>query len=227
MKVVAAWSGGKDSCFAYYKAVKEGLEVISLLTFMHSEEFSNFHGIPVDLLFAQADALGLPLVKRVTKPNMYEQQFKETLLEFKAKGVEGLVTGDIYEVAMHEKGWLERVCKEVGLIPIRPLWQGDTKEIFNDYITAGFKSTVVRTNLSVLSEEWLGRELNKQFFNDILKLRNVDPCGEGGEYHTIVTDGPNFKSYIKLVETQTSTSDGYGHLDIMRFEVVPKSKDNI
>ncbi len=227
MKVVAAWSGGKDSCFAYYKAVKEGLEVISLLTFMHSEEFSNFHGIPVDLLFAQADALGLPLVKRVTKPNMYEQQFKETLLEFKAKGVEGLVTGDIYEVAMHEKGWLERVCKEVGLIPIRPLWQGDTKEIFNDYITAGFKSTVVRTNLSVLSEEWLGRELDKQFFNDILKLRNVDPCGEGGEYHTIVTDGPNFKSYIKLVETQTSTSDGYGHLDIMRFEVVPKSKDNI
>lgn len=227
MKVVAAWSGGKDSCFAYYKAVKEGLEVISLLTFMHSEELSNFHGIPVDLLFAQADALGLPLVKRVTKPNMYEQQFKETLLEFKAKGVEGLVTGDIYEVAMHEKGWLERVCKEVGLIPIRPLWQGDTKEIFNDYITAGFKSTVVRTNLSVLSEEWLGRELDKQFFNDILKLRNVDPCGEGGEYHTIVTDGPNFKSYIKLVETQTSTSDGYGHLDIMRFEVVPKSKDNI
>jgi uncharacterized protein (TIGR00290 family) len=227
VKVVAAWSGGKDSCFAYYKAVKEGLEVISLLTFMHSEELSNFHGIPVDLLFAQADALGLPLVKRVTKPNMYEQQFKETLLEFKAKGVEGLVTGDIYEVAMHEKGWLERVCKEVGLIPIRPLWQGDTKEIFNDYITTGFKSTVVRTNLSVLSEEWLGRELNKQFFNDILKLQNVDPCGEGGEYHTIVTDGPNFKSYIKLVGTQTSTSDGYGHLDIMRFEVVPKSKDNI
>jgi diphthamide synthase (EF-2-diphthine--ammonia ligase) len=82
VKVVAAWSGGKDSCFAYYKAVKEGLEVISLLTFMHSEELSNFHGIPVDLLFAQADALGLPLVKRVTKPNMYEQQFKETLLEF-------------------------------------------------------------------------------------------------------------------------------------------------
>ncbi len=224
MKVVAAWSGGKDSCFAYYKAAKEGLEVVSLLTFMYSQEVSNFHGIPVALLDAQADALGLPLVKRVTEPKMYEQQFKEALLEFKAKGVEGLVTGDIYEVALHEERWLERVCKEVGLVPIRPLWQGDTKQIYKDYIAAGFKSTVVRTKLAVLGSEWLGRELNQQFLNDILKLPNVDACGEGGEYHTIVTDGPNFKNCIKLVETQTSASDGYGHLDIMHFEVVPKKQ---
>jgi len=191
---------------------------------MQSEEVSNFHGIDAYLLDAQADALGLPLVKRVTTPKMYEQQFKEVLLEFKAKGVEGLVTGDIYEVAMHEERWLERVCKEVGLVPIRPLWQGDTMQIFKDYIAAGFKATVVRTKLAVLGAEWLGRELNQQFLNDIIKLPNVDPCGEGGEYHTIVTDGPNFKNCIKLIETQTSTNNGYGHLDIARFEIVPKNQ---
>jgi diphthine-ammonia ligase len=222
MKVVASWSGGKDSCFAYYKAVQDGLDVISLLTFMHSEDVSSFHGINAALLEAQANALGLPIVKRLTSTKMYEQQFKEVLLQFKVKGVKGLVTGDIYEVALHEEHWLERVCKEVDITPIRPLWQGDTKQIFKDYIRAGFKATVVRTKLDVLGEEWIGRELNQQFLQDILKLSKVDPCGEGGEYHTIVTDGPNFKNRIKLVETKVSTNDGYGHLDVLRFKVTPK-----
>jgi len=222
MKVVAAWSGGKDSCFAYYKAAKEGLDVISLLTFMQNKEASNFHDIPVALLDAQAFALGLPLVKQVTEPNLYEQRFKEVLLKFKAQGVQGLVTGDIYEVANHEEGWLERVCKEVGIVPIRPLWQGNTIQIFKDFINAGFKSTVVRTKLDILDSKWIGRELNESFLEDILKLKNVDPCGEGGEYHTIVTDGPNFNNCIKLIETQISVYGGYGHLDIHKFDSMLK-----
>ncbi|NLE03925.1 MAG: diphthine--ammonia ligase, partial [Crenarchaeota archaeon] len=152
----------------------------------------------------------------------YEEKFKQILQEFKQKGVEGLITGDIYEVANHEKHWLERVCEEVGLIPIRPLWQLDTKKIFKDYILEGFKSTVVRTKLSALDEKWLGRELNQQFYNDIQKYPQVDPCGEGGEYHTVVTDGPNFKNAIKLIKTQISTTSQYGHLDILQFDVVPK-----
>jgi diphthine-ammonia ligase len=222
MKIVAAWSGGKDSCFAYYKTKKSGLDVVSLLTFMESETHSNFHAINTELLDAQAKAVGLPLVKRVTSPSTYEQQFKEALLQFKAQGVEGLVTGDIYEVTMHEERWLERVCSEVGLVPIRPLWQGNTTEIFKEYVAAGFKATVVRTKLSFLGEEWLGRELNKQFLADILKLKGVDPCGEGGEYHTVVTDGPVFTEHIKLLETKQSTRGGFGRLDVVRFAVEPK-----
>ncbi len=222
MKVVASWSGGKDSCFAFYEAVSQGLEVVNLLTFMQSESRSNFHGIKTELLDAQAKALGIPLVKRVTSPESYEQQFKEALLGFKAKGVEGIVTGDIYEVAMHEERWLERVCREVGLKPIRPLWQGDTTQIFKGFVSAGFKATVVRTKLSVLGEEWLGRQLDDKFLNDVLKLGNVDPCGEGGEYHTVVTDGPIFRQRIKLLETANSSQGGFGHLEIVRFEVKPK-----
>jgi len=189
---------------------------------MESESTSNFHGIRADLLDAQANAIGIPLVKRITEPKTYEQQFKAALLEFKAKGVEGLVTGDIYEVAMHEERWLERVCNEVGLKPIRPLWQGDTKQIFKDYITAGFKAAVVRTKLVVLGKEWLGRELDGKFLSDILKLKNVDPCGEGGEYHTVVTDGPIFKNRIILVETEKTSRGEFGRLEILRFEVKPK-----
>ena len=224
MKVVAAWSGGKDSCFAYYKAVKQGLDVESLVTFMESESASNFHGIRSDLLDAQANAIGVPLKKQVTSPGKYEQQFKDALSQFKAKGVEGLVTGDIYEVANHEERWLERVCREVGLKPIRPLWQGNTTEIFKEFIGAGFKATVVRTRLDVLGEEWLGRQLDNQFLSDILKLDKVDPCGEGGEYHTIVTDGPLFKKSIELLETRKMTRNGYGHLEIDDFEFKTKKE---
>ncbi len=222
MKVVASWSGGKDSCFAYYKALNEGLEVVSLLTFMESKSRSNFHAITSEMLDAQVQSIGVPLVKRVTSPALYEPQFKEALLQFKVQGVEGLVTGDIYEVAMHEERWLERVCREVGLVPIRPLWQGNTTRIFKDFISAGFKATVVRTKLSVLGEDWLGRELNEQFLADIQKLKGVDPCGEGGEYHTVVTDGPVFKNQIEVVKTKKSSIGGFGRLEISQFEVKSK-----
>jgi diphthine-ammonia ligase len=222
MKAIAAWSGGKDGCFAYYKAVKSGLEVVSLVTFMQSETVSNFHGIRSDLLDAQAKAIGVPLVKVVTTHETYEKQFKDTLIGFKAKGVASIVTGDIYEVAGHEEKWLERVCREVGYTPVRPLWQGNTTEIFKDYMNAGFKATVVRTKLSLLGKEWLGKELDSKFLADILKLKGVDPCGEGGEYHTVVTDGPIFKQSIRLLETEKTSRGEFGRLEINRFEVTPK-----
>lgn len=104
MKVVASWSGGKDGCLAVYKAIKEGVDVSSLLTFMSSEEKSNFHMLPPEMLTAQSAAVGIKLVKWKTTPNTYEEEFKKALLQIKATGVEGLVTGDIYEVSMHEEG---------------------------------------------------------------------------------------------------------------------------
>jgi diphthine-ammonia ligase len=222
MKVVASWSGGKDSAYALYLAKQQGHEIVNILTMMMSEEKSNFHMIRSDILDAQAEAMGLPLIKKKTSNETYERDFKAVLAELKAKGVEGLVTGDIYEVAGHEEGWLNRVCQEMGLKPVKPLWMGDTKQIYLDYLKAGFKATVVRTN-SKLDIEWLGRELNRQFYDDILKLGNIDPCGEGGEYHTVITDGPNFKKKIEILETQKHTLDGgFGYLEVKAFTVKPK-----
>jgi diphthine-ammonia ligase len=226
MKVVASWSGGKDSCYAYYLATQQGHEVINLLTMMMSEEKSNFHMIPVGILDAQSDAIGIPIVKQQATPETYENDFKAALRKLKIKsGAEGLVTGDIYEVAGHEEGWLGRVLKEVGLKPVKPLWMGDTKQIYLDYLKTGYKATVVRTNLEKLGVEWLGRVLDKKFYTDILKLGNVDPCGEGGEYHTVVTDGPTFKKKIEILETRKHKLEGgFGYLEIKRFEVKPKGK---
>ncbi len=227
MKVVASWSGGKDSCYAYYLAAQQGHEIMNLLTMMMSEEKSNFHMIPSAILDAQSDVIGIPLVKQQAIPKSYENDFKSALRKLKAKGAEGLVTGDIYEVAGHEEGWLGRVLKEVGLTPVKPLWMGDTKQIYLDYLKTGFKATVVRTNLEKLGVEWLGRVLDKKFYDDILKLGNVDPCGEGGEYHTVVIDGPTFKKKIEILETAKHKLDGgFGYLEIKKFEVKPKGKVN-
>ena len=222
MKVVASWSGGKDSAYAYYLAQLQGHQFLSLLTMMMSEEKSNFHMIPSSIIDAQAKAIGIPLIKKTTSATTYEVDFKAVLRECRAKGAEGLVTGDIYEVAGHEEGWLARVLKEVGLTPVKPLWMGDTKLIYHAYLKSGFKATVVRTNKD-LSLDWLGRVLDRKFYDDILKLPGVDPCGEGGEYHTVITDGPDFTQKVELLETEKKRLDnGFGYLEIKKYQVTPK-----
>jgi uncharacterized protein (TIGR00290 family) len=225
MKVICSWSGGKDSCYAYYLAKQEGHEVISLLTMMMSESKSNFHMIPAGILDAQAEALGVPLMKQKATPETYEKDFKAALLKLKAKGAEALVTGDIYEVAGHEEGWLGRVLKEVGLAAVKPLWFGDTKLIYQYYLKTGFKATVVRTDLKKLGVDWLGRVLDQKFYDDILKLGNIDPCGEGGEYHTVITDGPGMSKKVEILETaKHKLEGGFGYLEIKKFEVKPKAR---
>jgi diphthine-ammonia ligase len=223
MKVVASWSGGKDSCFACYKAIQEGHEVSNLLIMMSDPSVSNFHMIRSEMLDAQSEAIGIPILKWTTMPDTYEEDFKKALLKMKAEGVEGIVTGDVFDVALHEAGWLDRICKEVGLTPVRPLWHRDTKQILDEFINEGFKATLVRVKLDLLGIDWLGREINRKFFDDLLKLGTVDPCGEHGEFHTFVTDGPLFKKQrIEILESEKTKLNSHGRLVIKCFEVKPK-----
>ena len=102
---------------------------------------------------------------------------------------------------------------------------GRHKKTYLEYLKTGYKATVVRTNLQKLSMEWLGRELDRKFYDDILKLGNIDPCGEGGEYHTVVTDGPTFKKKIEILETQKQMLEGgFGYLEIKQFRAKPKAR---
>ena len=222
MKVVASWSGGKESCFACYKAIHEGFDVSCLLTMMANEDTSNFHRLNAKLLDAQSQAIGIPIVKWKTTLDTYEQEFKKALWQMKAEGVKGLVTGDIYEVPLHEKGWLDRVCKEVDIKPIKPLWGCNTKQVLSDFIDEGFEATVIIVKTEVMGAEWLGRKVNKEFLSDLLKVGTIDPCGERGEYHTYVTNGPLFKKRIRILETKKMARNGYGYLDIKRYEITAK-----
>jgi len=222
MKVAVAWSGGKDSCLACYKVIKEGYNVSSLLIMMADASTSNFHLINSSLLDDQSDAIGIPIIKQITSPDMYEKNFRKALLELKNRGVEGLVTGDVFDVALHEEGWLDRICREVGLTPVRPLWHLDTKQILTEFINEGFKAIVVRVKNAILGLEWLGREINQKFFKDLLELGTIDPCGEHGEFHSFVIDGPIFKNRIEISESEKITINGYGWLKIKHYEIKSK-----
>lgn len=223
MKLIASWSGGKDSAFALHKAIQEGHKVQSLLIMMQDKATSNFHMISSQLIDAQSDAIGIPIVKVPTTPGTYEEKFRNALTDAKKKGADGIITGDIFDVALHEPGWLDKVTREIGLMPVRPLWHRDTTEALDEFIKEGFKATVVRVKKEFLSMDWLGRALDKQFFNDLKKLGTVDLCGERGEYHTFVTDGPEFKKRIEIQETKTSTVNGWGRLEITKFTVKRKA----
>ena len=221
-KVAVAWSGGKDSCLACYRAINEGYNVSSLFIMMSDESTSKFHLIDSKLLDDQSKSIGIPIIKKISSPNAYEKDFKETLLEFRNHGFQGLVTGDVFDVAMHEPAWIDRICSEIGLTPIKPLWHLDTKKILTEFINKGFRAIVVRTKNSVLDSEWLGREINHQFFIDLLEQGKVDPCGEHGEFHSFVIDGPIFKNRIVITESEKTTINGYGRLKIKNYKVLPK-----
>lgn len=222
MNVAVAWSGGKDSCLACYKAIKEGHNVASLLIMMADENTSKFHMISSDLLDSQSDAIRIPIIKQTTSHDTYEKNFKKALLQLKTIGVEGLVAGDVFDVALHEVGWLDRICREVGLVPVRPLWHLDTNQILTEFINEGFKAIVVRVKNEALGLEWLGREIDQKFFKDLLKLGTIDPCGEHGEFHSFVTDGPIFKNSIEITESEKTKINGYGRLKIKRYEIKSK-----
>jgi uncharacterized protein (TIGR00290 family) len=224
MKVIASWSGGKDSAFALHKAVQEGHQVQNLLIMMQDKSTSNFHMISSQLLDAQSEAIGIPIVKVASTPATYEEKFRNALIDSKKKGADGIITGDIYDVALHEAGWLDKITKEIGLKPVRPLWHRDTTEVLDEFINEGFKATVVRVRKELLGMEWLGRTLDRSFFNDLKKLSNIDLCGERGEYHTFVTDGPIFEKRIEIQESKPSTVNDWGRLEITRFVVKPKGR---
>jgi uncharacterized protein (TIGR00290 family) len=222
MKLIASWSGGKDSAFALHKAIQQGHNVQNLLIMMQDKGKSNFHMISTELLDAQSEAIGIPIIKVPTTPETYEQQFIKALKQAKKNGAEGIITGDIFDVALHEAGWLDKITKEIGLKPVRPLWHRDTTEVLDEFINEGFKATVVRVKTDLLGMDYLGKTLNRQFYNDLKKLGNIDLCGERGEYHTFVTDGPIFKKQIELQGTAKTTINGWGRLEITKFTLKPK-----
>jgi uncharacterized protein (TIGR00290 family) len=185
---------------------------------------SNFHLINSNLLDDQSKSIDIPIIKQITSTTTYEKNFREALLELKNNGVQGIVTGDVFDVALHEPGWLDRICNEVGLTPIRPLWHLDTKQILNEFINEGFKAIIVRVKDSLLGLEWLGREINEKFLKDMLELGTIDPCGEHGEFHSFVIDGPIFKNRIEISESEKITVNGYGRLKIKSYEIKSKGK---
>jgi len=219
----ASWSGGKDGCMALYLASKGGLNIRYLLNMVTEDGKSSWsHGMAAKWLDMQAKAIGIPLVQKRTKHADYEAAFKQTMVEFKGEGITAGVFGDI-DFNAH-KEWIDRVCAAGGITPHLPLWLMDPNKIMKDFVDLGFVTIVVSAGAELMGEDWVGRVIDRGFLSDLAKLKNVTPCGESGEYHTLVVDGPIFKKRLEVVEANKVFKDKRWFYEITDCELKPKRK---
>jgi len=195
-KVLLSWSGGKDSAMALYELLRSSrYKVVSLLTTL-SKQYKRIshHGVRVELLEQQATALGIRLHKLyLPYPNCssagYEAAMKKVMLEYKDSGIITVAFGDVFLQDLRE--YRERNLAKVGMKGIFPIWQRDTTELVETFIALGFKAYLTCVDSKKLGKEFAGRLIDAGLIRDL--PGGVDPCGENGEFHSYVYDGPIFQ----------------------------------
>lgn len=216
-----SWSGGKDSCFACYLASASRLKVRYLVNMITEDGKRSWtHGLSPELLQVQSQAIGIRLIQRRTTMANYETEFNDMLLALKQEGVRGGVFGDI-DLDEHRQ-WIERVCHKVDITPYLPLWGQSQEKILRDFINSGFEAIIVVAQADLFGEEWLGRKVDLNLLSALKQKFDTQLCGEAGEYHTFVTDGPLFNQRIEILETNKVLREGHWFLDILNYELRSK-----
>jgi uncharacterized protein (TIGR00290 family) len=203
MRGVASWSGGKDSCLAYYKAILEGMEILYLLNLISTDaKRSVSHQVDPELIVNQAVSIEVPVAQKRVTWDAYERAFKEAVSELKTNGVEAIVTGDI-DLA-EGKEWNDKMGSELGIKFISPLWENEPEQILNDFVGAGFEAVVGCVRAETLAERWIGRKVDSDFIDELCHGNDskIHPWGEMGEYHTLVIDGPIFRKRIEILASK-------------------------
>lgn len=223
-RVFASWSGGKDGCLALYRAKAAGMDIRCLVNMVTADgKRSCSHGIFATIIQRQAEALGIPIIQRRTTAENYESQFMTLLQELKREGIEGGVFGDI-DFSPHRE-WIEKVCAGAGVIPHLPLWQEDQGKLLEEFFGAGFTAVVVAVKADLLGKEALGRTVDREFLAYITGLnKGITPCGEAGEFHSLVVDGPLFRQRLEILEAEKVTRGEHHFLEIRKMEL--KSKES-
>ncbi|MFD0962899.1 Dph6-related ATP pyrophosphatase [Pseudofulvibacter geojedonensis] len=211
MNILSSWSGGKDSCYALMKAIEMNYSPSVLLNIMNENgEISRSHGIPLDILKKQSQAINIPLHTQPSTWNNYEDNYIKTLKKLTVNyDLSAAVFGDI-DIISHRE-WEEKVCNAANIKALLPLWQGNRKDLVLEMINAGIKAIIVSCNLE-LGVDFLGREINESLLDELDKM-GVDCCGENGEYHTLVIDCPLFSSPIDLPKTEKIKHEHYCFLN--------------
>ncbi len=212
-KAFCSWSGGKDSCLAFDAALRNGYDVSVLLNMLSEDgDHSRSHGLHRSMLTAQAHAMGLEICFGRASWSDYERVFVDRLSLLKSRGFTTGIFGDIDLMAHRE--WVERVCGSVGLKAVLPLWNRDREDLLGDFFSLGYGAAIVSVREDALGREWLGRTLDPvavEGFRDA----GIDLCGEEGEYHTFVFDGPVFNTPVRFSIDAIHAIEGYAFAELI------------
>ena len=197
-KIIFSWSGGKDSALALYEIKREKkYEIVALLTTVTKDyDRISMHGVRQKLLQLQSESLDFPLKKVFISKNKsqeeYEDKMRDTLLECQKEGANSVVCGDIFLEDLRK--YREENLAKIDMKGIFPLWKKNTKELASRFINLGFKAIVTCVDSRILDKKFAGRNFDKSFLSELPD--NIDPCGENGEFHSFVYDGPVFKERV-------------------------------
>lgn len=216
-RVVLSWSGGKDSAWALHLLRQHApYEVAALVTMLNSQfQRVAIHGVREELLDAQAVAIGLPLWK-VTLPwpctnEDYESRMSAVCKRAGAEGMTGFAFGDLFLEEI--RAYREKMLARTALTPVFPVWGIPTEELARTMIAAGLRARVTCVDLKHLDASFAGREFDEALLNDLPET--VDPCGERGEFHTFVYDGPMFRTPVGCKYDHTVERDGYAYAELL------------
>jgi len=217
-KVLFTWSGGKDSVLALYEIQKrEDQEVVALLTTLtEGYDRISMHGVRSILLQHQANSLGLPIEKVYISKNSsneeYEAKMREVLQKYLRGGVSSVVFGDIFLEDLRK--YREDNLSKIGMKAIFPIWKRNTVGLAHGFIDLGFKAVITCVDSNVLNKAFVGRLYDQQFLSELPST--VDPCGENGEFHSFVYDGPIFEKRVSYTKGEIVFRDNrYWYCDLM------------
>jgi uncharacterized protein (TIGR00290 family) len=215
--VLVSWSGGKDSCFALYETQKaSGIRVEALITTV-TRDFDriSMHGVRRVLLERQAESLGLPLqpifITKGAGNDEYEQSMGETFALYHRRGIDVVVFGDLF--LQDIRTYRERLLARFNMTGSFPVWGRDTSQFIREFIGLGFKAIIVCVDPMQLDSSFCGRLIDEDFLADL--PRGADPCGENGEFHTFVFDGPNFRKPVKFSTGEVVCRDSFWFCDLV------------
>jgi uncharacterized protein (TIGR00290 family) len=212
VKAAVSWSGGKDCCLALMRA-RATHDVVAMVTmFGEDGSRSRSHGLTPAVIEAQSGRLGLPLYTETCSWETYTGQYVRLLDRLRQHGVTHMIFGDIIGASHRE--WNERVAAARGLTPVMPLWDEPTRALAEEFIARGGEARLVTVRPPLLDETWLGLPFDRPLLDRLVAL-GVDPCGEFGEFHTVVTNCPAFSSPVLLQPGRRVTSNGCHALDFL------------
>jgi diphthine-ammonia ligase len=210
-RAAVSWSGGKDCCTALQRATGS-FDVVCMVTMLNEEGTrSRSHGLRPELLRAQAERLGLATVTGRCTWESYTVEFSRALRRAAELGSTHVIFGDIMFDSHRE--WTERVCHAEGLTAVQPIWGEPTARLAREFVESGGVARLVTVRPPLLDETWLGRTLTLDVLSE-LEQRGVDPCGENGEYHTMVTACPLFSTPLDVIEGERVLKNGCWAIDV-------------